>query len=54
MAKAFDSVTPFPDPKDDVQLEKYIQDRRVIGVRAWSSPVHFILIMTIYLRFIIV
>ncbi|ETW79886.1 hypothetical protein HETIRDRAFT_428267 [Heterobasidion irregulare TC 32-1] len=27
----FDSVTPFPDPQDDNNLQKYIQDRRVIG-----------------------
>lgn len=43
MARAFDSVTPFPDPKDDVQLEKYIQDRRVIGVRLRSLRIAFLL-----------
>ncbi|THH09654.1 hypothetical protein EW146_g8625 [Bondarzewia mesenterica] len=34
----YDSITPFPDPQDDENLQKYIQDRRVIGYDPLVQP----------------
>ena len=34
------NVTPFPDFDDEEQVQRYIQDRRVIGVSSYSDRLY--------------
>jgi len=38
VTKTFDPVTPFPDLEDDGNMQKYLQDRRVIGYDPLVQP----------------